>query len=98
MTLNLPVGSGHSMPRRSRPRPTSEYRDSDPALVATDLLDVTDAKTIAVLERANQSAGFVERFVRARVEPRRGAREHLDAQLTAFEVGVVQCGDLEFAA
>jgi len=34
------------MPRRARPLPTGEYRDSDPALVATDLLDVTDAKTV----------------------------------------------------
>jgi hypothetical protein len=70
----------------------------DPAVAPGDLFRAGDLQALAVLQRGDELAGFQQAVVRAGVEPGVAALHDLHVELPALQVGLVDGGDLQFAA
>ena len=75
-----------------------QLRGVDEALDEGDFLGAGDLQALALFHDVDELGGFQQRFVGAGVEPRIAAAEPLGMQLAAFEIPLVQIGDLELAA
>src|SRR3954466_2945234 len=63
-----------------------------------NLLDAGDALALALLDRADELAGFQQRLVSPHVEPAEAAAKLFHRQLATLQIGRVDRGDLQFAA
>src|SRR5206468_5573079 len=63
----------------------------------SNLFDARHHQTLALLDRLDVVVRLQQRLVGAGIEPRDTARQLFDVQLTAFEIGAVDVGDLELA-
>jgi hypothetical protein len=70
----------------------------DVALPQRDLFGAGDAQALALFEDLDEMAGLDQRGMRAGIEPGKAAAEHLDIQIAALEIGVVDVRDLDLAA
>src|SRR6478672_12946995 len=87
------VGAG--LHRARQPR---EIARRDVAHAIGDLLQTGDHQALTLLDGLNVAGGLHQRFVGAGVEPGDAARQLLDVQLSAVEIGPIDVGDLELAA
>ena len=69
----------------------------DKALGERDFFRAGDFQALAFFDDVDELRGFQQRLMRAGIEPRITAAEPFDMKLAAFEVSLVQIGDLQFA-
>src|SRR5215470_5228631 len=75
-----------------------EVRGRDPAEPERHLLQAADLEALPLLDDGDEVRRLEQRFVGPGVEPRVPAREHVNLEPSALEVGPVDVGDLELAA
>src|SRR4030088_2601667 len=66
----------------------------DKALGERDFFRAGDFQALALLDDVDELRGFQQRLMSAGVEPRISTAKPLDMKLAAFEVPLVQIGDL----
>src|SRR2546428_10934336 len=84
--------------RFHRPREPKQVGLADVTHAKGDLLEARDHQPLPLFDRLDVIARLDERFVRAGIDPRDAARELLDMELPALEIGAVDVGDLELSA
>src|SRR4051812_26902768 len=67
-----------------------ERRKRDVTLSQGDLFRAGDPQALALLQDLDEMAGFDQRGMRPGIEPGKAAAEHLDMQVAAFEIGLVE--------
>src|SRR5438270_560770 len=70
----------------------------DKAAIEGDLLRARDLEALPFLERSDELRRLDQAVGRAGIEPGIAAAHHLDGQLSAFQIGAVDVGDLKLAA
>ena len=73
-------------------------RDVPIDVVECDLFGASDLHAGTMLDGLHEGARLVKGVMSARIQPGEAAAQPGDSQITAFHVGDVDVGDLEFAA